>query len=132
MTLSTSVISMIARSVLLVALAVVVMMLTTGPSAEAAIAGKRRLAGVALTLLVVIVTPIRWQPLHSLFFWIALGAAVTLPMFFIFSAGIWSVVPLVCLVIYVAMAGRDMATSVTILGVVLSMIVTVVFLIPMY
>lgn len=77
-------------------------------------------------------TPVKWQPLQTLFFWVALDATVTLPVYMIFSAGVWSVVPLVCLVVYAAILGRDMATNVTILGVVLSMIVVVVFLNPMY
>lgn len=50
MTLST--ISMIARSILLVALAVVVMMLTTGQSSEVAMSGRMRVAAVALILFV--------------------------------------------------------------------------------
>ncbi len=130
MTLST--ISMIARSILLMALAVVVMMLTTGQSSEVAMSGRMRVAAVALILFVLVVTPVKWQPLQTLFFWVALGATVTLPVYMIFSSGVWSVVPLVCLVVYAAILGRDMATNVTILGVVLSMIVVVVFLNPMY
>ena len=125
-------ISMIARSILLLALAVVVMMLTTGRSSEVAMPGRMRVAAVALILFVLVVTPVKWQPLQTLFFWVALGATVTLPVYMIFSAGVWSVIPLVCLVAYAAILGRDMATNVTILGVVISMIVVVVFLNPMY
>lgn len=57
---------------------------------------------------------------------------MTLAIHMIFSAGIWSVVPLVCLVAYAAMSGRDMATNMTVLGMVRSVIVVAVFLNPLY
>ncbi|MGI8406278.1 MAG: hypothetical protein ACR2OE_16225 [Thermomicrobiales bacterium] len=87
------------------------MILTTGRSADVALSGRMRVAAVVFTLLVLILTLFRWQPLHALF-WIAFGATATLPIYMIFSAGIWSVVPLVCLVEYAAMIGRDMATPI--------------------
>lgn len=117
-----------AKFLLVIGVGVIVWSITAGPASEASSSGMVRAVFTALTLLLLVLTPIKLYRITTLMTWFSFGAVLGFGLLTFFAVGVWALVPTVCVVGFAALSLRELDASVTWIGAILSVLAIVVML----